>query len=266
MLETYNISFPLPVWRILNDTFPNAATAPLLILELRDKNQLKWCAFDSETGLKRWEKTIQNTGWWTAAIGFYSGILLMHEYAGSEQPAPRKLIAADTLTGELMWVLEGCKFENTDGVNLQTSRIRPESAPILENRVLLTGLLIDSPLTFIEKQYTQWKAPVIYEENSQYYSVLCRFIEKTTGNSPQKAINYGEISGNVLFFYYFYPTNAITLSRSILAVNSTKTVLLHETIHSDAESAAFGDYLYDNHHIVFFKKIDEITVIKLPRP
>lgn len=266
MLDTQHFSFSLPVWRILNDTFPNAATSRLLILELRDKEQLKWCALDCETGSVRWEKKITGTTWWTAAIGYYSGILLMHEYAGSEQPAPQTLLAADALTGEIVWTLEGCTFEYTDGVNLQTSQRSPESASIRENRSLFTGLSVDFLPLSEEKPRTHWQSPTVYSEHSPHYSVICRFIEKMTGHFPQKAINYGEISGHVLFFYYFYPTNAITLSRSLLAVNSTKTVLLHETIHSDGEGAAFGEYLYDNHHIVFLKKVDEITVIKLPRP
>lgn len=266
MLETQHFPFSLPIWRILNDTFPTDATFQLLILELRDKDQLKWCALNCETGTILWEKTIPETTWWTAAIGFYSGILLMHEYAGSEQPAPRKLLAADALTGEIVWILEGCTFEHTDGVNLQTTRRDPESTSVRENRSLLTGLsVLYFPLSG-EKPRTHWQSPTTYSENNQYYSVMRRFIENITGNTPQKAINYGEISGHVLFFYYFYPTGAITLSRSLLVVNSTKTTLLHQMIHLDVEGAAFGDYFYDNRHIVYLKKVDEITVIKLPRP
>lgn len=266
MLTPQHFSFSLPVWRILYDTLPNEKTSPLLLFELRDKNQLKWVAFDCETGAVCWEHSFPETTWWTSAIGFYSGILLLHEYAGSEQPAPKKLIAIEALNGRLAWVLEGCKFEHTDGTNLQTSRMRTESAPILENRALSTGEIIELPCASAQTVPPQWRAPVTYEETNPYYVTIAQFIEKITGNIPKKAINYGEISGHLLFFYYFYPTNAVSLSRSILVVNSTKTVLLHETMLSDVESAAFGDYLYDNHHIVLLKKVDEITVIKLPRP
>ncbi|WP_428658750.1 DUF4905 domain-containing protein [Runella sp.] len=266
MLTTQSLSLSLPVWRILYDSLPIPATKQLLILELRDKNQLKWCVFDCETCSLLWEKTFSETTWWTGAIGFYSGILLLHEYSGSDQPAPKKLFAINALTGEVNWVVEGSKFEQTDGINLQTSRLRPESAPIIEQRLLSTGLTADFPVVVTKIPVAQWQSPLVYDEPNQYYSVICRFIEKITGNTPEKAINYGEISGHVLFFYYFYSANAITLSRSLLVVNSTKTVLLHDTIHSEVESAAFGEYLYDNHHVVFLRKVDEITVIKLPRP
>lgn len=266
LLTSQHFSFPLPVWRILYDTLPTEETAPLLLFELRDKNQLKWAAFNCETGTVCWEYSFPETTWWTSAIGFYSGILLLHEYTGSEQPAPKKLIAIDALTGQLIWVLEGHKFEYTDGVTLQTSRMRSESVPILENRTFSTGEIVDFPLPSTKTNPPQWRAPIAYEETNPYYATIAQFIEKITENIPKKAINYGEISGHLLFFYYFYPTNAVSLSRSILVVNSTKTVLLHETILSDVESVAFGDYLYDNHHIVLLKKVDEITVIKLPRP
>ncbi|AEI51470.1 DUF4905 domain-containing protein [Runella slithyformis] len=266
LLITQDFPFSLPVWRILNDTFPTDTTSQLLLLELRNKDQLRWCALDCETGTIRWEKTIQKTTWWTAAIGFFSGILLMHEYAGGGQPAPGKLLAADALTGEIIWILEGSTFEHTDGVNLQTARRGPEGTSTGENRSLKTGLLIDFSSLLKCVPRTLWQSPTTYPETSQYYSILCRFIEKVTGNTPQKAIIYGEVSGNVLINYYFYPTDSIILSRSLLVINSTKTVLLHETIHSDEVGTVSGDYFYDNRYIVFLKKIDEITVIKLPRP
>ncbi len=266
LLTSQHFSFSLPVWRILYDTLPTKETAPLLLFELRDKNQLKWGTFDCETGVMCWEHSFPETTWWTSAIGFYSGIILLHEYAGSEQPSPKKLIAIDALTGQLTWSLDGCKFEHTDGTNLQTSKMRPESAPIVENRAISTGEVVDLPFPSTQSILSQWRAPVTYEETNPYYETVAQFIEKITGNLPKKGINYGEISGHLLFFYYFYSANAVSLSWSILVVNSTKTVLLHETILSDVESSAFGDYLYDNHHIVLLKKVDEITVIKLPRP
>ena len=103
-------------------------------------------------------------------------------------------------------------------------------------------------------------------ETVQSFALFFDIHQKITNKTPQKAINYGEIAGHILFFQYLYPANAITLSRSILVVNSTKAVLLNETIDSDIDSTAFGDCFYSEHQIIYLKKLDELVVLKLPRP
>lgn len=266
MLVSHNIRFDLPIWRVLYDALPTSATQNSIVLELRDKTKVEWCALHVETGEISWQHAFVETDWWTGLIGFYAGKLLLHAYTGSEQPAPKQLLVVDALSGKMSWTLAGCKFEGTDGMTVQTSRTTPEQSLILEHWSMADG----NPARFSFLQPTQessfWKFPVIHEETSPYYSVICRFIQKIANKTPQKAINYGEITGHLLFFNYLYPANAITLSRSILVVNSTKTVLWNETIDSNLSSAVFDECIYSEHHIIYLKKLDELVVLKLPRP
>lgn len=266
MLVSHNIRFELPIWRVLYDVIPTSATQTIIVLELRDKTKVEWCALHVETGKVIWKHAFADTDWWTGLIGFYAGKLLLHAYTGSEQPAPKQLLIIDALSGNLSWMLSGGKFEGTDGMTIQTSRSNPEQPLILEYWSITDGN--PAELSFLQPipESTFWKFPTIHEETSPYYSVISRFIQKITNKTPQKAINYGEIAGHLLFFNYLYPANAITLSRSILVVNSTKTVLLNETIDSDKDSAVFDECFYSEHHIIYLKKSDELVVIKLPRP
>lgn len=237
-----------------------------MVLELRNEKKVEWCAIDIETREVIWQHSFPETDWWTSLIGFYAGKILLHTYTSHEQPAPKQLLAVEALSGKISWILDGCKFEQTDGITFQTSRTFPEQPLILEHWSLSDGQTVASPLSPITQESTFWKFPIVHEETSPYYSVIWQFIQKITNQAPQKAINYGEIAGHILFFSYLYPANAITLSRSILVVNSTKTVLLNEKIDSDIDSTAFGECFYSEHHIIYLKKLDELVVLKLPRP
>jgi hypothetical protein len=266
LLVSHNIRFELPIWRVLYDAIPTSASQNLIVLELRDKTTVEWCALHVETGEVIWKHAVVDTDWWAGLIGFYAGKLLLHAYTGSEQPAPKQLLVVDALSGNMSWTLSGCKFEGTDGITIQTSRISSEQSLISEHWALADGNPTKSSFLQPIQESTFWKFPVIHEETSPYYSVIRQFIQKITNKTPQKAINYGEIAGHLLFFNYLYPANAITLSRSILVVNSTRTVLWNETIDSDMSRAVFDECFYSEHHIIYLKKSDELVVLKLPRP
>lgn len=266
LLVSHNLRFTLPIWRVLYDSIPTPDTKSILVLELRNETKVEWCAVNTAICQVLWQHTFSETDWWTSLIGFYAGKILLHAYAGKEQPVPKELLAIDMLSGKISWSLQGCKFEQTDGITLQTTRMHPEHPLIWERWSLSDGQTTTSPLLPIIQESTLWKLPAIHQETSPYYSVIRQFIQKTTNKTPQKAINYGEIAGHILFFQYLYPANAITLSRSILVVNSTKAVLMNETIDSDIDSTAFGDCFYSEHQIIYLKKLDELVVLKLPRP
>ena len=198
--------------------------------------------------------------------GFYSGVLLFHTYAGSEQPAPKSLLAIDAKTGVFLWKLEGYSFVATDGRLLQTGQTQSDLQLNITHRHLRDGSL--SAASVLEQSATNasWRFPTEHPESSPYYSVIGQFIQKIIGKTPQKALNYGEIGGHILFFQYLYHANATALSRSILVVNTSKTVLHHETLETDVTSTAFGESFYNEHHLVYLKNLQELVVIKLPKP
>lgn len=266
MLVSHNIRFELPIWRVLYDALPTSASQNVVILELRDKTKVEWCALHVETCEVIWQHAFIETDWWTGLIGFYAGKLLFHAYTGSEQPAPKQLLVVDALSGKMSWTLPGCKFEGTDGMIVQTSRANLEQPIVLEHWSIVDASPAMSSFVQPTQESTFWKFPIMYEEANPYYSVISQFIQKIANKTPQKAINYGEIAGHLLFFNYLYPANAITLSRSILVVNSAKTVLWNETIDSDISNTVFGECFYSEHHIIYLKKLDELVVLKLPRP
>lgn len=266
MLVSHTIHFNLPIWRVLYDALPTSATQNILALELRDKTKVEWCAIHVETGEIIWQHAFSETDWWTGLIGFFAGKLMLHAYTGNEQPAPQQLLVVDALSGNMSWILSGCKFEGTDGMSVQTSRANPEQPLISEYWSIEDGNQAGASFLQPIQESTFWKFPITHEESSPYYSVIRQFIQKITNKTPQKAINYGEIAGHLLFFDYLYPANAITLSRSILVVNSTKTVLWNETMDSDMGSAVFDECFYSEHHVIYLKKLDELVVLKLPRP
>lgn len=266
MIVPKSFNFDLPVWRVLFDTFATPKTQNLLALELRNQTQVEWCVIDIETSYVIWQSTFPHSSWWTSLIGFYAGTLLFHVYGSNEQPAPKQLLGADAFSGKMRWLLDNCKFEGTDGRILKTSYI---DATLVQKHHFLSltdGSHINTHTLDSIIPCTQWMSPVHHSEQSPYFSLLRQFIESKTHIKPEKAIKYGEISNRILFFQYLYPTNAITLSHSILVVNSSKVVLWHEIIDSSMNTKRFDACVYNDHYIVYLKNSSELVVLNLPLP
>lgn len=266
MLPTYTFAFSLPIWRLLYDTIPVEGTTSLIAIELRNKSKVEWAVVNLETDSILWQKPMTDTNWWTSLIGFYSGILLFHTYAGNEQPAPKSLLAIDAQTGVLLWRSEGYIFSATDGHLLKTTQTHSDLQVSISNKNLREGTISTASAIQLPETAAFWHFPTEHTEGSQYYSVITQFLQKIIGKTAQKAINYGEIDGRILFFQYLYHANATALSRSILVVNTKKTVLHHETLETDVTSTAFGESFYSEHHLVYLKNLQELVVIKLPKP
>jgi len=266
MLPTHTFTFSCPIWRLLFDSIPTPETQSLLAIELRDKSTVEWAVIEVESGEIYWQKTFPEVDWWTSIIGFYAGVLLFHSYAGSEQPAPKRLWAVDAQTGLFLWEIEGHVFTATDGQIIETSPVHLEVSLQTTNRYLRTGQASSLALSTEPLAKPTWQFPITHNESSPYYSVIERFLQKFVGKIAQKPLNYGEIAGHILFFQYLYHANATALSRSILVVNTSKTILHHETLETDVTSIALGESFYNEHHLVYLKNLQELVVIKLPKP
>jgi len=227
-MKTHKHRFELPIWRILYDKNPQLATENLLFFELRDKDSVEWCTLNTHTNLLLWQRKEPISGWWTSAVSFEAGIIYLNQYDDAEQLLPKKRWIINALDGSLM--------------ETQVQKLANTTAPLNQSA---------------------WQTSVTYTEGNVYYTAISHFIHEITGRKPQNTINYGEIFGNLLSFQYFYASNAITLSRSILVVNSSKAVLFHETIDSNVESIGSEEYLYDNKNLIYLCQKDELVVLKL---
>lgn len=220
--------FSLPIWRIFYDESPTVDTQSLLVLELRTQHQVQWCLVDTQQERVIWQQGFAEADWWTSAVKLQQGKLILHHYDNPEQLMPQKKSMIDVTVPQ----------------------------PSLEN--IVTELFLPST--------SAWHTSITHTPESPYYQILCSFIEKTVGVKPIFDINYSEMFGNILAVHYFYHSNAFTLSRSILVINSSKTNLLHQMIDENAEENAFDEYIYDEKCIVCLRKQYELVILKWLKP
>ena len=255
----------LPIWRVETDVFGAISTDNLMVLELRNREKVEWCGIDLNTQKTLWQGTLPDTNWWTSSIGCYNSLLLLHQYQNNEQPAPKGLLAIDAQTGRTIWQLNNCAFAKTDGQFLQTLRPNAAGEQIKEWWILETSEQLPNEPTFAEAQTAAWALPVAYTENNFHYSFLRDFIEQQTGQKAVKTINYAEIEGCVVLFYYFYDTISDTLPRSLLVINSMKKVIWHEISSSSSDSAFSGQFLYTQNQMVFLRSAQELLVLNFSK-
>ena len=217
-------TFDLPIWKIVYDTGSSTTSNKLLLLELRDKNQVQWAILDTQQMEILWQRDLAD--WWWSVVAFENNKIHLHQYDDAEQFVPKKRLTINASTGII-------EQQNTYQYSIK------------------------DPVKNIH-----WKTSIAYEEDNPYYSKICEFIVHYTSQNPHKTINYGEYFGNIIVVYYFYNSNTFTLSRSILVVHKSKYLHLHQIIPLDVDGGILNEFLYDSNNIIYLHKPNEISVLK----
>jgi Domain of unknown function (DUF4905) len=266
VIQPLVFAFDLPIWRISENLL--APDAPhLLLLELRNQQEVAWAACHLDTGQTLWQHTPAQTNWWTSMVGCYNGTLLLHRYASTEQPAPNGILALEAHNGNLRWEHSEGVFVQTNGQLLQTVRRNAAQNATYEWWQLWDGK--KEANTPENQPHTNpnhtLSTSLVYAPDNQYHDFLSKFIQKTTGQQALQTINYAEIGSCIAFLYYFYPQNSITLSRSLLVINTAKEVLWHEISSNIGNSTEFDGFMYDHGQILYLRSEYELTVLKLSK-
>lgn len=263
MVSAKSFSFGLPIWRIMGDTLAAATDPSLLVVELRNREDVVWAGLNTSTQQLIWQHTFEQTDWWTSTIGCYNGTLLLHRYASNEQPAPKGLLAVNAANGHVRWELNQLSFVQTDGSFLQTAQQNAAQMLTYQWHILANGeKLPEMPATWTAPAPdSAWSDSILYPPNNVYYSFLSNFVSKKTGQNPVQTINYAEINACIVLLYYFYPQDSNTLSRSLLILDSKKTVLWHEISSSFGDSTSFGGFIHGQNQVIYLRSELELLVL-----
>lgn len=252
---------------MLSDTLAAPSESHLLIVELRNREQVVLVGLNLNTQQQIWEQTLQPTDWWASTIGCYNGTLLLHRYASNEQPAPKGLLAINAANGQIIWELNQSSFVQTDGYFLQTAQQNSAQTLTYEWYTLANGKkLPEMPANWAEPaRVSAWSDPILYAPSNVYYSFLSNFILKKTGQNPVQTINYAEINACIILLYYFYSRDFNTLSRSLLIVDSKKSVLWHEISNDFGDSTSFGGFIHGQNQMIYLRSELELLVLNFKK-
>ncbi|TAH08283.1 MAG: DUF4905 domain-containing protein [Runella slithyformis] len=267
VIHSQSFSFNLPVWRIMGNILADASVPTLLVLELRNRDQVAWANLNLSTGRLIWQHTIETTDWWTGSLGCYNGILLLHRYANAEQPAPTGLLAVNADDGKVRWELKKAVFVQTDGHFMQIAQRNAAQEPAYEWRQLTDAQpIVEPPQNWIApNQDSTWLTSISYAPTNQYYDFLSHFIANKTGQQPVQIINYAEIDGCIVLLYYFYSPNSITLSQSLLVIDSTKKILWHEISSNLGDSTTLGGFMHNQNQVIYRRSELELLVLNFSK-
>ncbi|MBC5992388.1 DUF4905 domain-containing protein [Pontibacter cellulosilyticus] len=196
------------MWRIRIDT-----STPKLALEVRDSDLLlaHFCTLDlAEFRLNKLAVN-PSKAWWQGLEDAQHNLVFLHGYGDRKTGQHKGVTALAAEGGEVQWQLDEMAFYGlasdgmlvyrADAPDQPLTLVNPKTGNTLRDGIsqqTAASLVAD----FSQTRYTNWEYPVMYKDGEPYFEEVCNFIADQSGEKPVVALEYAELSNNIVISYY----------------------------------------------------------------
>jgi hypothetical protein len=243
------------VWKTLVDPVTG-----VLFIETRD-HALKQVSFSAlHLGSKRWlwKNVTLEESWWLTLAAASPTRLFLTLYADSQNPDKKSVFAYDLSDQKLVWwrnnfALTGLWPGRLEGVDLKFGSrnitLDPENGNELAEEAYLSAgeqnLLIIRPFQ--------------YQEGSDHFATVSRFLETKSHISPVISLEYSEFNSLILISAF---VNRMDLANYLIVFNSDGQVLLQETLGEHLKGIALDTFFIFSGYLIFVKNNCELVIYK----
>lgn len=244
------------VWKLLVDEVNQ-----LLFIETRDEDEreVTFSAIDLHTNSVLWQDYMLEEPWWLSMQYAINGILLITEFADSQNPEAKKLIAIDSIHGEGLWE-HPLLFEAANQSVVLAKNQEQEWLSIDLHQGTLHEIESTASQQF-DTDSSQLQFPYRYLPETAYFQTVQEFLIKKSNAVPVLAIDYAETTQH--FLISFYEQKGIRYQQKLL-VFSKKGELLFETVLDD-ELQGIGNepFFIVEDLLIYVKDKSIVAVIRL---
>jgi hypothetical protein len=234
-----------------------------LVAEVRDATtrRVRFAAIDRQQNRLLWKDFTPDPSWWWGIAGLNRGVLLLHQYVGSQRPEIKGVMAVEVSTGQVLWQHTDWAFQRTDGPTLTLHRTGADQLPVYQMIDLLSGQVTavssippdqQMPPPEPDVQY-----PRHYSEESPYFQPIARFLGQQLDVKPLKAFDYAEFQGLIVVSYYICEAHS-PLSNRILVLDKQARILLHESVATQLSGVGMDPFLISKGSLIFVREKKEL--------
>jgi hypothetical protein len=234
-----------------------------LVAEVRDATtrRVHFAAIDLGQNRLLWQDFSPDPSWWWGIAGFRRGVLLLHQYVGSQRPETKGIVAVEVSTRRVLWQHAEWAFLRTDGTTLTLHRTGTDQLPVYQMTDLLSGQVValsavppeqPMPLPEPDVQY-----PRHYSEENPYFQSIARFLGQQLDIKPLKACEYAEFQGLIVVSYYICEAHS-PLSNRILVLDKQARILLHEAVATQLSGIGMDTFLIRKGSLIFVREKKEL--------
>lgn len=254
----FAFAFSGHLWNIALDD-PNG----WLVAEVRDATtrRVHFAAIDLQQNRLLWKDFSPDPSWWWGLAGLSRGVLLLHQYAGSQRPETTGLVAVEVSTGRVLWRQADWAFLRTDGTTLILHRTAADQLPVYQITDLFSGQVkaVSSvpPVQQVPPPEPDVQYPRHYSEESPYFQPIARFLGQQLDIQPLKAFDYAEYQGLIVVSYYLCEAHS-PLSNRILVLDKQARIRLHEPVATQLSGIGMDTFLMRQGSLIFVREKKEL--------
>ena len=259
--STINLTFDGQIFNLLFDE-----EAEILVLEIRNnvKYNASYAAFDLKKN-KFINKKIQPTErWWTSMLAVKKGNLVLYQYHDQQNPDLKDIFALDLKKGRQQWLHSQLQLRKTGKDSLLVSKT--EGDQILHLQIDLTSgkaLPVKDSEFIIEKDKKNIEQPFHYQENSDYFATVSKFLKSNFQIEPVQAIDYLEFKHYIIISYYETMAEEGMLKNSLMVLDEEGKSLLKETISTKMKVIGMESFVIINRQLIMIKDKSTLKGYKL---
>ena len=262
MNQIINHNFEGKIW---NSTF----SEEYCVLEIRDEltRRVSFSCINLLSGNILWKNLIPEKSWWLSLVGVFDDYLILHKYSSNQKPEPEGLFVLNIQSGEILERINDWIFFNYTE-NILTVYQLQNNEPVYKN-IFWRRSSVEIQTTAEERKSsmeTQTTAAetihstIHYPEDSPHFPTIYKFLYRLLNIDAVKAVDYLEISNNIIISYYIYRDKSFL--NYLLVTNRSRQILLNDLI-AETEGIGIDTFTVKSDTLLYVKNQTQFVGYKL---
>ncbi|MGB0521948.1 MAG: DUF4905 domain-containing protein [Flammeovirgaceae bacterium] len=244
------------IWKLLIDDTQN-----LLFVEVRDEEEreVMFSAIDLTDQSVLWADYMLEEPWWLTMQYAVSGVLLITEFADSQNPEAKQLIAIDGKAGEGLWMSEGL-FEtaNQQHVILQTPQ---QSRELVDIHTGNSKQAQSQTITQFESHVVDVQLPSRYVSETPYFDTVANFLATKFQVQASMVIDY--LEHDHLLIIAYYEQEQVFYTQHLLIMTKSGTPIYQAILDRELKGIGNESFLVYNNLLIYIEEKHTVKTINL---
>jgi hypothetical protein len=245
-----NEQFPGDIWRIEIDELSDT-----LVAEIRNSadKQVYFSSINLLTGHVNFKSLTLPERWLTGIEAAFGGVLLLHNYQSEAEPAHKGLVAADAVSGEILWSNYTLGFDHlsVEGPIVYDTHIHPRKLSLADIKTGATKRVFEPSV------YQELKNNIVLPEVKPPDLLLVAGLPLHPYGERVHCLDY-----NNLRIVSLHALKAGVLTQSIFIMDGGYTVY-QDILNTGIQKLQPEAFIMHNNRLIYIKNKSELKVLAL---
>jgi hypothetical protein len=234
----------------------------VLYVEIRNHSlkRVSFSALDLKKKTWMWrDMTVDDEPWWLTLAAVSGDILLLTFYMDTDNPDKKSVFAYHVRDQKVVWWRNDFALTTLLGSRLEGVDTKFGSRKIVLDAANGNELAKDAVVSG-DAQNLLIIRPFQYQEGSDHFAIVSRFLEQNCQISPVITLEYREFNSLIVISAF---VNRMDLANYLIVFNSNGGVVLKEALGEHLTGIALDTFFIFSGYLIFVKNKCELVIYKV---